>query len=137
MLPDTVREKLPTDLRNFRHAARHGYVQFWYGESVFHYEVSTQSRLSVIEVGLHLEHKDARRNSALHRYFDHHFLEVQAMLGEMWLEQWDKGWHKLYKTIALEKYSGELLEDVSGEMGRQIIVLEPLLRDAVSTLKTR
>lgn len=132
-LPDAVRDHLPTELKKFRHAARFGYVQFWYGDAVFHYEVSTQSRLSVIEVGLHLEHKDAKRNTALHHYFDQHFLEIRELLGEMWLEQWDKGWHKLYKTIPLEKYNDELLEAVSHEMARQMIVLQPMLRDGLNS----
>lgn len=135
-LPDSVRDHLPTELQKFRHAMRFGYVQFWYGESVFHYEVSTQARLSVIEVGLHLEHKDSKRNATLHHYFDQHFLEIRALLGEVWLEQWDKGWHKLYSTIPLEKYTDELLANVSRQMARHIMVLQPLLREAVTTLPT-
>lgn len=130
-LPDAVRDHLPTELKKFRHAARFGYVQFWYGETVFHYEISTQSRLGVIEVGLHFEHKDSKRNMALHRYFDRNFIEIRELLGEIWLEQWDKGWHKMYKTIPLPAYTDDLLEEVSREMARQIIVLQPMLRDAL------
>lgn len=130
-LPKAVRDHLPSELRKFRHTARFGYVQFWYGESVFHYEISTHSRLGLIEIGLHFEHKDGKRNTALHHYFDQHFMEVRELLGEMWLEQWDKGWHKLYKTLPLTSYTDEFLEEVSHEMARQIIILQPMLRDAL------
>jgi hypothetical protein len=133
-LPDAVRDHLPAELQKFRHAMRFGYVQFWFGDSVFHYEISTQSRLGVIEVGLHFEHKDSKRNAMLHRYFDECFVEIRELLGEVWLEQWDKGWHKLYVTLPLEKYNEALLEDVSREMARHIIVLQPLLREAIATL---
>jgi len=86
-------------------------------------------------VGLHLEHKESKRNSAIYHYFDQHFIEIRELLGEVWLEQWDKGWHKLYKTLPLERYSEALLEEVSREMARQIIVLQPFLTEAIAKEK--
>jgi hypothetical protein len=133
-LPDAVRDRLPRELQTFRHANRFGIVPFWYGEPMFHYEISTHARLEVIEVGLHLEHKDSKRNTALYQHFDRYFIEIRAMLGDVWLEQWDKGWHKLYGTLPLVKYDDTLLEAVSHEMAQQIVVLQPILRDGIALL---
>jgi hypothetical protein len=131
-LPDQVREHLPAELHRFRHATRFAYVQFWYGEPAFHFEVWAQPRYNVIEVGLHFEHKESARNAALHRFFDGRLVEICDLLGEMWLEQWDKGWHKLYRTVPLEPYTEPLLDSVAREVARQIIVLQPMLHEGVA-----
>lgn len=131
-LPDAVRVALPSELQEFRHISRYGFVQFWYGEPAFHFEVWTQGRYNVIEIGLHLEHKDAKRNAALHTFFDGRLIEIHHTLGEMWLEQWDKGWHKLYKTVPMTKFDDAVVDDVSREMARQIIVLQPMLWEVLA-----
>lgn len=130
-LPQRVRYHLPEEWRGFKHRARFAFVQFWYDDPAFHYEIWPQRKYSVVEVGLHLEHRDARRNAALHRLLDHHLVEIRHELGDLWLERWDRGWHKLYLTLPLTDFNDALIEQTSQGLARQIAVLQPLLQDAL------
>ncbi|MDQ4075051.1 MAG: hypothetical protein M3220_02255 [Chloroflexota bacterium] len=130
-LPKQVRTHLPAEWHNFKHRSHFSLVQFWYDEPAFHFEVWPQRKRGLIEVGLHLEHREAGRNAALHRFFDRHFLEIRHELGAIWLEKWDRGWHKLYKTFPFARYNEALLKTVSQEAARQIVVLQPFLREAL------
>jgi hypothetical protein len=133
-LPHRVRHHLPDEWRGFKHRARFGFVQFWYDDPAFHFEIWPQGKYGVIEVGLHLEHRQARRNAALHAFFDQHLVEIRHELGDLSLEKWDRGWHKLYTTIPLTAFNDALLEQTSRLLARQIVVLQPLLQDAVRRL---
>jgi hypothetical protein len=134
-LPLRVRHHLPDEWRGFKHRARFGFVQFWYDDPAFHYEIWPQRKYGVVEVGLHLEHRQAHRNAALHAHFDQHLVEIRHDLGDIWLEKWDRGWHKLYVTTPLADYNAALLEQTSQLLARQIVVLQPLLADGLRSLE--
>jgi hypothetical protein len=134
LLPQRVREHLPEEWRGFKHRARFSLVQFWYGDPAFHYEVWPQRKYNVVEIGLHLEHRDPRRNAALHTFFDRHLIEIRHELGDIWLERWDRGWHKLYVTLPFPGYNDALLDTASRQLARQIAILQPFLADAIAQL---
>lgn len=128
-LPERVRLLLPTPLQGFKHRTFFSLVQFWYEEPTFHFEAWPQHKYNVMEIGLHLEHREAERNARLHRYLDERFIEIRVQVGEVWLERWDHGWHKLYKTLPLVPYSEPFIEQVAQELARQIEVLQPMLAE--------
>lgn len=130
VLPERVRLLLPELLQSFKHRTYFSLVQFWYADPAFHFEVWPQHKYNALEIGLHLEHREPERNAFLHRYLDEHFIEIRAQLGEVWLERWDRGWHKLYKTLPLVPFSEPLVGQVAQEVARQIEVLEPMLAEA-------
>lgn len=136
-LPDRLRKQLPDHLQTFEHRSRFSFVQFWYGEQAFHYEVSPSRTAGIVEIGLHFEHKQSANNAAMHTFFDQHMIEIRHRLGEMWLEKWDRGWHKLYKTLPFPDYEEVTLEQVSEELAQQIVVLQPFLEDAIKELGAR
>lgn len=132
LLPERLRATLPAEWQGFEHRTRFSLVQLWYGDPAFHFEVWPQSRHGIVEVGLHMEHRDGQRNATLHRFFDAHFVQIRAELGECWLERWDRGWHKLYATLPWKGYGEPLLETVCERLGQQIVVLQPLLGEALA-----
>lgn len=127
-LPGAVRERLPEGLRDFEHRQRFSLVQIWYEEVNFHFEIWPRRQHGTVEIGLHFEHPEASRNAFMHAYFDAHMVEIWHELGEIWLEKWDRGWHKLYVTLPFPSYSTGTLAEVSERLARQIEVLEPILR---------
>lgn len=133
-IPARLREQLPPAWQHFEHRSRFSLVQLWYGDPVFHFEIWPQSKQGVIEIGLHLEHPRAAQNAALHRFFDGHFLEIRHEIGELWLEKWDRGWHKLYCTLPFAGYSEALLDTVCHLAAQQITVLQPLLDEALQEM---
>lgn len=131
-VPEAVRAALPPHYRHFNSQLKYNFVQFWYGRPYFHFEVAVQARTESVEVGLHLEHRNASLNQQIHDFLDENFIEIRAELGEIWLEKWDKGWHKLYKTFPFAApFSAADLQTVAEEVARQIVVLQPMLREAV------
>lgn len=129
-IPKRVRTHLPEDLHDFDHRFRFSLVQLWYGDRSFHYEVAPSRKAGIVEIGLHFEHKKSKHNAAMHDFFDQHMLEIRHRLGDIWLEKWDRGWHKLYKTLDFPDYDEGTLEKVTEELARQIVVLQPILADA-------
>lgn len=134
-IPERLRQQLPEDLHDFDHRFRFSLVQIWYGDRSFHYEVAPSRKAGTVEIGLHFEHKKSKHNAAMHDFFDQNMLEIRHRLGEIWLEKWDRGWHKLYKTLNFPDYNEEMLATVSEELAQQIIVLQPMLADARRELK--
>ena len=137
-LPSRVRTLLPEAWQHFHHRERFSIVQFWYREPACHFEVGPVPKVGVLEVGLHFELRSAARNAALHAFFDRHYVELRHEMGELWLEPWDRGWHKLYRTLPYESsYSEALLDGAATALASQIVTLQPLLDEALAALRTR
>ncbi|MCZ7575268.1 MAG: hypothetical protein M5U01_42505 [Ardenticatenaceae bacterium] len=134
-LPDHLRPRLPPEWRAFRTASRFSYVQFWYGPQAFHFEASPYYEREIYEVGLHFESRDKALNATLHAAFDRRFAEIRHSLGaDVFLEQWDRGWHKLYRCLPFpaRRYDDGLLDAVVSELARQIALLQPMLDEALA-----
>lgn len=128
-LPDAVIGSLPDGPRLRRGRLWSFGVQLYDDEPRFHYEVArVPVRLGDrLEVGLHFESKNAAANRRLLDGFTAHMIEIKAELGEdVEAELWDKGWTKVYETIALETYSPGYLQVVAQRLVRIVTVLHPV-----------
>jgi hypothetical protein len=113
--------------------------QCWRGASgANHYEVWLHVRLDRIELGAHFEGPSAD-NQSYYDYLDAHLLEIQAQLGpQIWLENWDHGWVRLYETVTMLPLDSIKVEDVAQRLCEIIKVVQPLLEHkAVKTPSRR
>jgi hypothetical protein len=108
--------------------------KLWYEEPLLHYEVWLHRARMRVELGLHLETRDAAYNAALLGYVAEELVFLKAALGDgLEAEPWDKGWCRVYLTLPLEP----LLPDYQARLAEQFALLvetlEPLRRDAVQS----
>jgi hypothetical protein len=128
-LPATLREELPASLRDFRWTAYSYQAKAWYGNADLHYEIWVRSRLRVVELGLHFEADDLT-NARLLAAFGARTQDVRRGLGrDARIEEWDKGWARVWEPISLELPDDELREHVETRFAAYMRVLEPILRD--------
>jgi hypothetical protein len=128
-LPDAVRPKLPKKLQTFKTNVRPWLAQFYYTQTLLHYEVVTLGeRRGVLEIGLHFEDRHHDVNARLLDGFMQHLFEIKAELGDqVEAEMWDKGWTKVYETIELETFNEDYVDRVAARLAKMIVVLQPIL----------
>lgn len=127
-LPDAVRATLPRQHHTFKINTRPWLVQFYYANTLLHYEVVTLGeRRGKLEIGLHFESREADVNTQLLDGFMQHLIEIKAELGDqVEAERWDKGWTKVYETIPLETMNEDYLKRVAERLAKMIEVLQPI-----------
>lgn len=127
-LPGTVRPLLPVPLDNFQLRNRGWLVQLWYGtDPRIHYEVWVHGSRNLLELGLHCE-ADAAHNEWLRRQLLHRLFELKAALGNaVEVEEWDKGWSRLYETHPLNPLDDTRLAEFAARVAQFIAVVQPLL----------
>jgi hypothetical protein len=126
-----VAELLPPTLSSFRTGTRFSLAQMWFGNQALHYEAWIRSRLGVIELGLHFE-ADPLTNARLLAAFRARERTVLRTLGpDARVEEWDKGWTRVWESIALARLDEEHLAPVAARLARYMTALEPILRDAL------
>ncbi len=126
-IPETVRLRLPPQLRSFEWRARSYLVQLFFGSPAIHFEAWLLKRMGCIEIGLHFESRKRTVNERWFRLFDRYLIEVKAELGPgVELERWDKGWAKIYETVPLAPLDEALLDKVADRLARMISVLQPI-----------
>lgn len=125
----TLRDGLPRDLRDFRFSSTAWMAKAWYGNADLHYEVWVRGRLRVVELGLHFE-ADALTNARLLAAFRARAKDVKRGLGkDARIEEWDKGWARVWEPISLELPNDALHETVRGRLRDYMRTLEPILRE--------
>lgn len=109
-------------------SVRYQLAQFWWGaDRTLHYEIWVHERNLQFELGLHLE-STPERNTALYNAFSRHFIEIQGQLGEsIWLEEWDKGWCRVYETVPLFPMDEARVYAVAGRLCEIMEYLQPML----------
>lgn len=128
-LPDLIRRKVPVALRDFRFGARWAYLmKIYYGNELIHYEASHRSKARTVEVGLHFE-SDELTNARLLGAFRSHARAIGRRLPDARLEEWDRGWTRIWEPVSYERYDAELRDALADRIARYITVLEPILRD--------
>jgi len=128
-LPASLRDNLPTSLGDFRWTGYSYQAKAWYGNADLHYEIWVRSRLRVVELGLHFEADDLT-NARLLAAFSARAKEVKRALGnDARIEEWDKGWARVWEPISLELPDDELRDHVEIRFAAYIQTLEPMLRD--------
>ena len=128
-LPALIRPLVPRDLREFRSGAQWSYlVKIHYGNRDLHYEASHRARLRTVEIGLHFEADDLT-NARLLGAFRAHERKIHRKLPTARLEEWDRGWTRIWEPVAYERFDAALRDDLAERLAAYISVLEPVLRD--------
>lgn len=128
-IPDAVTRCLVGDVRLKRGRLWSFGVQLYDDDPRFHYEVArVPIRLGDrLEIGFHLESRNVAENRRLLDGFAARMVEIKAALGEdVEAEPWDRGWTKVYETIALEIYSDVYLQAVARRLAKVVTVLHPV-----------
>ncbi len=128
-LPAAIRERVPGTLADFRSGGGFSLAQCWYGNRALHYECWVRRPQRAIEVGLHFE-ADALTNARLLGAFRAHERAIRRALGPgPRLEEWDRGWSRVWESLPLEPLDEELRDRVADRLARYITTLEPILRE--------
>lgn len=128
-LPDLIRPSVPAKLRGFRSGARWSYlVKIFYGNEAIHYEASHRAKEHTVEIGLHFE-SDELTNARLLGAFRIHERTIRRKLTDARLEEWDRGWTRIWEPVTYERFDAALRDRLAERLGRYIAVLEPILRD--------
>ncbi|MGH2378628.1 MAG: hypothetical protein ACRDGT_09135 [Candidatus Limnocylindria bacterium] len=127
-VPRAVRSLVGSDLRACTASTGFGLIKLHYGNQKLHYEANHQARSRTIEIGLHFE-ADAFTNTRLLGAFRIHQKRIHRELPGARLEEWDKGWARIWEPIPYEELDAALQRDVAARIARYISVLEPILRE--------
>jgi hypothetical protein len=122
-----LKPKLPAEMRNFRTTRGRGrLMKVYFEEPAFHYEAWHHTGAAKMEVGLHFEASAAENDAAL-VYFRARMLEVKASLPRAELEPWDRGWTRLYETLAAARLDEDVLWRTVDCMTEYVVTLQPML----------
>lgn len=127
-VPRAVRGIVGSELGVLTANTGFGLIKLHYGNPKLHYEANHQARSRTVEIGLHFE-ADRFTNARLIGAFRVHQKKIQRALKNARLEEWDKGWTRIWEPIAYEDLDAELRREVAERLARYIKVLEPMLRE--------
>jgi len=128
-IPPLMRAELAPDLRTFNWSATSWMAKAWYGNKTIHYEIWVRESAKVVEVGLHFE-ADALTNARLYGAFRARAREIKRALGDdARIEEWDKGWTRVWEPHPLQKIDGAYAERIRSRFVDYVRVLEPILRE--------
>jgi hypothetical protein len=124
-----VREGIPNTLGEVHHQNRGWQAKWWYGNPALHYESTPRVRQSTVEIGLHFE-ADELTNALLLAAFRAHAKPIARRLGDVRIEEWDRGWARVWEPIGLTEPLGTRNGTAVGKrIAAYVAVLEPILRD--------
>jgi hypothetical protein len=128
LLPDLVRQQLPSELKEFQvTGSTMTLVKLHYGDPSIHYEAWIQRRKGELELGLHFE-GDPVTNRHYLRLLNQHLGEIQSVLGKgVEVEEWARSWTRAHRTLPLQPLTDDFLVEVSVELSETMKTLEPLL----------
>lgn len=126
-LRKALKARLPRELRGYETSRGHGRLfKLHYGHPEFHFEAWHHTGAGRFEVGLHFE-GSAEANERAFDFFRSRMVEVKAQLPRAELEPWDRGWSRLYETLAAPQLDEAVLEDASDRLCAYVTTLEPLM----------
>ena len=126
-----LKAELPPALRAFRTTRGRGrLMKVYFDEPANHYEAWHHTGAGRLEVGLHFE-AAAVENQAAFDFFRSRMVEVKARLPRAELEPWDRGWSRLYETLAADRLDDDVVGRAVECMARYIVTLQPLLEELV------
>lgn len=121
-----VRELLAEDLRDFHWEASF-LAKLWFGNHDLHYEITPRERARSIEIGLHFE-ADPLTNARLLAAFVANAKAVRRALGNARMEQWDRGWCRVWEPLPYRAADTELAKELASRLATYVNALEPILR---------
>lgn len=126
-LPRAIAAALGDDMPP-HHQAMSYQVKLWFGNKDLHYECGVFPQRKVIELGLHFE-SDALTNLQLLGAFKTRSKTIARKLPTARIEAWDKGWTRVWESIALARFDDAYSAEVTKLFARYVKVLEPMLED--------
>ena len=110
------------------HLATSHMVKLWSGNKQLHYECGIYLQRKVIELGLHFE-SDPMTNARLLGAFRGREKAIARRLPTARIEEWDKGWARIWESIPLQPFDERFSMQVIKTLTRYVRVLEPILED--------
>jgi len=102
-------------------------MKLYFGDEIaFHYEAWHHAGAGRLEVGLHFE-GSARENEEAFEFFRARMVEVKAGLPRAELEPWDRGWTRMYETVAAPALDEGVLGVAVERMSTYVATLQPML----------
>jgi hypothetical protein len=122
-----AKERLPPDLKRFELGRGHSrLLKIHYSRPDIHFEAWHHTGDGRIEVGLHFEGTHDFNDSGF-AYFRARMVEVKAMLPRAELEPWDRGWSRLYETVAAPRLDERAQAATVDLLVRYIETLQPMV----------
>jgi hypothetical protein len=121
-----VREFLAEDLRDFNWEVSF-LAKLWFGNHDLHYEITPRARARTIEIGLHFE-ADPLTNARLLAAFVANSKAVRRALANARMEQWDRGWCRVWEPLPYRASDAELAKELAARLAGYVTALEPILR---------
>ena len=121
-----MRERLAEELRDFNWEASF-LAKLWYGNHDLHYEITPRERARTIEIGLHFE-ADPLTNARLLAAFVANASAVRRALANARMEQWDRGWCRVWQTLPYRRADISLAQELADLVAAYVTALEPILR---------
>ncbi len=122
-----VRERVPTELREFQWESYSFQSKLWYGNKALHYEIWPREKLGTIEIGLHFE-ADPLTNARLLAAFRANEKAVRRKLVDARIEEWDRGWARVWEPLRHRKPDAQLAIELAERIAGYVTALEPILR---------
>lgn len=122
-----VRERVPSDLREFKWESFSFQSKLWYGNKALHYEIWPRERLGTIEIGLHFE-ADPLTNARLLAAFAANERAIRRALSGARIEEWDRGWARVWEPLPHRKPDVGLASELAQRIAAYVTALEPILR---------
>ena len=122
-----LRDLVPDELRTFRYESISFQSKLWYGNRDLHYEIWSRERLGTIEIGLHFE-ADPLTNARLLAAFMANAKAIRRGLAEARIEEWDRGWARVWEPLPHRKAEESLARELAGRIAAYVTTLEPILR---------
>jgi len=129
-LTEAVRPHLP-DRGEPLHLEPHGrLLKIWYGaDKAIHYEVWVHERTVQLELGLHCE-ASPERNAQTRHGLSFYLFDLKVALGSgVELEEWDRGWVRLYETHPLYPLDELRLTEFAERVGLFIRTVQPIYEE--------
>ena len=124
-----LKGRLPEPLRRFETGRGHSrLLKIHYTRPDVHFEAWHHTGDGRLEVGLHFE-GSAALNERAFAYFRGRMVEVKAALPRAELEPWDRGWSRLYETIAAPHLDEGVQSAVVERLAAYVTVLQPMVLD--------
>ena len=128
-IPPLLRADVPADLGAFQWNAINWQAKAWFGNKALHYEIWVRHHVKIVELGLHFE-ADPLTNARLLGAFRSRAKDVKRGLGaDARIEEWDKGWTRVWEPFALEKLEPAFTERIQTRFVDYVRVLEPIVRE--------
>jgi len=134
-LPAAIRPHLPPSVAHpWQIHARSRLLKLWSGpEDTIHYEIWVHDGRQLLELGLHCEAEPAR-NARIRQGLADYLFDLKAALGNgVELEEWDRGWTRLYETHPLFPLDEPRLEEIAQRTGVFVATVEPLYQEVRRT----